>query len=338
MAENIVVIERETIVRDTLARILRREGYRVHTAQDAPGALELVTGLRDLALVVADDDLTYGSGLAAYRQLKTAHPMVRSVILAKEAVDGSPASLWDEEGGRVRKLGLDDCLVRPFEMDALVATVGRLLHSLAAERERNALLERLRKNVVKMVDSLAQALEARDPYTAGHSLRVAEFSLMIAAELGFSDLEMAVLEHGAALHDIGKIAVRQEVLHKPSHLTEEEFEHIKIHPVVGREILEPIDDFKDMLDLVYYHHERIDGKGYPEGLKGDRIPLMAQIVAVADTYDAMTSDRPYRRGMPSERALLIMNEVAGTQLNAEFVAILTRRIRAIEAIPDQTAG
>ena len=210
----------------------------------------------------------------------------------------------------------------------------------AAERERQALLERLRKNVVKMVDSLAQALEARDPYTAGHSLRVAEFSLMIASELGFSDFEMAILEHGAALHDIGKIAVRQEVLHKPGHLTEEEFEHIKIHPVVGREILEPLEDFKDMLDLVYYHHERIDGKGYPEGLSGDRIPLMAQIVAVADTYDAMTSDRPYRRGMPPERALLIMGEVAGTQLNARFVEILARHVRAIEAAAaaSQAAG
>jgi HD-GYP domain-containing protein (c-di-GMP phosphodiesterase class II) len=118
------------------------------------------------------------------------------------------------------------------------------------------------------------------------------------------------------------------VLHKPGRLTDEEFEHIKIHPVVGKEILEPIGDFKEMLDLVYYHHERIDGRGYPEGLKGEDIPLLAQIVAVADTYDAMTSDRPYRDGMHPERALAIMSEVAGTQLNADFVALLTRRIRA----------
>jgi putative nucleotidyltransferase with HDIG domain len=195
------------------------------------------------------------------------------------------------------------------------------------DRERMALLERLRKNVITMVDSLAQALEARDPYTAGHSLRVAEYSLMIGEEIGLSDLELEVLRHGATLHDIGKIAVKQEVLNKPGRLTDEEFEHIKIHPVVGREILEPIEDFKEMLDLVYYHHERIDGRGYPEGLKGDHIPVLAQIVAVADTYDAMTSDRPYRQGMHPERALAIMKEVSGSQLNPDLVAIFTRRIR-----------
>lgn len=320
MGEHILVIEREAVVRSTVARLLTREGFAVHAAASAEEALNVCRGVRDLAVVIGDAQLTP----PAYQELKTAHPHVRTVAILPE---GQPA----EAQGQARRMGLDDCLVRPFDMDELVATIGRLLLALKAERERGVLLERLRKNVVKMVDSLANALEARDPYTAGHSLRVADFSLMIASELGFSDFQLAVLEHGAALHDIGKIAVRQEVLHKPSHLTEEEFEHIKIHPVVGREILEPIEDFRDMLDLVYYHHERIDGKGYPEGLRGDQIPLMAQIVAVADTYDAMTSDRPYRRGMPSERALLIMKEVAGTQLNAEFVDILARKVRAQEA-------
>lgn len=195
-----------------------------------------------------------------------------------------------------------------------------------SDRSRGALLERLRKDVVTMVDSLAQALEARDPYTHGHSLRVADFSLMIAQDAGLSASEIETLKHGAALHDIGKIAIRQEVLHKPGRLTDEEFRHIMEHPVVGREILEPLEDFKPMLDVVYYHHERIDGRGYPEGLKGNQIPLLAQIVAVADTYDAMTSDRPYRSGMQPEKAFAVMREVAGQQLNAEFVALLSHRI------------
>jgi HD-GYP domain-containing protein (c-di-GMP phosphodiesterase class II) len=194
------------------------------------------------------------------------------------------------------------------------------------ERERNALLDRLRQDVVKMVNSLAKALEDRDPYTAGHSQRVAELSMIIGRAQGLSEWELEVLRHGSALHDIGKIAIRQEILHKPGRLTDEEYEHIKLHPVVGREILAPIEDFHELLEVVYHHHERIDGRGYPDGLAGEAIPMLAQIVAVADTYDAMTSDRPYRQGMQPARALAIMREVGGTQLNAGLVAILARHV------------
>ena len=321
MADHILVVDGEAIVRDTVARILVRAGFEAHVAEDAEKALALCRALPELAVVVADGRSTDDGGLAALRWVREHHPHVRSVVLS-----GSPEAPEQAHG-----LGIHAFMVRPIDMEALLAAVTTLAAELRRERDRNALLERLRKNVVTMVDSLAQALEARDPYTHGHSLRVAEYSVMIGEELGLSDLELEVLRHGAALHDIGKIAVRQDVLDKPGRLTDEEFEHIKIHPVVGREILEPIEDFKEMLDLVYYHHERIDGRGYPEGLKGEAIPMLAQIVAVADTYDAMTSDRPYRQGMATERALAIMKEVSGTQLNAEFVAILSRRVRAHEA-------
>lgn len=323
MADHILVIDGEAIVRDTVARILTRAGFHVHVAADVEQALALSHAVPEVAVVVSDARLCAEGGLSALRLVREAHPRVRSIVLSPDPV--APAAVAD--------FGVDAYKTRPFDMNELLGLVNDLTDSLRRERERGALLDRLRKNVVTMVDSLAQALEARDPYTAGHSMRVAEFSLMIGEELGLSDLELEVLRHGAALHDIGKIAVKQEVLHKPGRLTDEEFEHIKIHPVVGKEILEPIGDFKEMLDLVYYHHERIDGRGYPEGLKGQDIPLLAQIVAVADTYDAMTSDRPYRDGMHPERALAIMSEVAGTQLNADFVALLTRRIRAQIAEP-----
>jgi putative nucleotidyltransferase with HDIG domain len=316
MGEQILVVERETVVRNTVVRILARAGFRVHAAEDAADALGQLAGLGELAVVVA-----HSLEVEAIRHARAAHPRVRSILIA---TDAEPAS-----GRLAHDVGVDHTLVMPLDMDHLLATVQSLSSALKRDRERLALLERLRKNVVGMVDSLAQALEARDPYTAGHSLRVADYSLMIGEELGLSDLELEVLRHGAALHDIGKIAVKQEVLHKPGRLTDEEFEHIKIHPVVGKEILEPIEDFQEMLDLVYYHHERIDGRGYPEGLKGADIPVLAQIVAVADTYDAMTSDRPYRAGMHPERALAIMKEVSGTQLNGDLVAILSRRVRAL---------
>lgn len=313
MAEHILVLDGEAAVRDAIAHVLIREGFEVHTADSPEAALRVCAQVPELAVVVSQapaDDPTN-----TLRKVKSAHPLIRTIAVAETRVDA-----W----------GIDEQLLLPLEMGALVSAVDRLARALRADRERLALLEQLRRNVVTMVDSLAQALEARDPYTAGHSLRVAEYSLLIADELGFTEYEKELLRHGAALHDIGKIAVSQEVLHKPGRLTADEYEHIKMHPVVGREILEPIDDFRPMLEMVYHHHERIDGQGYPEGLSGDRIPVMAQIVAVADTYDAMTSDRPYRQGMPREKALAIMDQVAGTQLNAEFVAIFARRIRAIE--------
>lgn len=318
MGEQILVVEAEAVVRHTVARILAREGFKVHAASDAAEARALCDAVEGLSVVVAGG---HGpDGAEAIRHARLAHPGVRSIIIG---LDSEPAT-----GRMAHDLGVDHVRPAPVDMDDLLVTIRSLTVALRKERERNALLERLRKNVVTMVDSLAQALEARDPYTAGHSARVADYSLMIGEDLGLSDLELEVLRHGSVLHDIGKIAVKQEVLHKPGRLTDDEFEHIKIHPVVGKEILEPIEDFQEMLDLVYYHHERIDGRGYPEGLKGDAIPMLAQIVAVADTYDAMTSDRPYRDGMHPERALAIMKEVSGTQLNGDLVAILTRRVRA----------
>lgn len=316
MAEQILVVAGEPVVRSTVARILSREGFTVHLAENAEEAASMCDRLRDLAVVVAGS----ASALEVVERVKATHPRIRSVMIAE--------ALSEEASGQARRLGVDGLLEQPFEMAGLLETIAQLSASLQAERDRNAMLERLRANVVTMVDSLARALEDRDPYTAGHSLRVAEYSVMIGSALGLSDFHLELLRHGAALHDIGKIAVRQDVLHKPGRLTDDEYEHIKMHPVVGREILEPIEDFKEMLDLVYYHHERIDGRGYPEGLAGDEIPLLAQIVAVADTYDAMTSDRPYRSGMPPEKAFAIMNEVSGTQLNAELVTLLARRIRA----------
>ncbi|HEY9724654.1 MAG TPA: HD domain-containing phosphohydrolase [Oscillatoriaceae cyanobacterium] len=314
MAEHILVLDGEAAIRDAIAHVLIREGFEVHQADSPESALHVCAQIPELAVVVSQAPLPDPANTLA--KVKSAHPMIRTIAVSNAKGDG-----W----------GVDEHLTLPLEMSALVSAVDRLARALRADRERLALLEQLRRNVVRMVDSLAQALEARDPYTAGHSLRVAEYSLLIAEELGFTEYEKELLRHGAALHDIGKIAVSQEVLHKPGRLTADEYEHIKMHPVVGREILEPIDDFGPMLEMVYHHHERIDGQGYPEGLAGDRIPVMAQIVAVADTYDAMTSDRPYRQGMHREKALAIMTQVAGTQLNAEFVAIFARRIRAAEA-------
>ncbi|MDR6554324.1 HD domain-containing phosphohydrolase [Paenibacillus qinlingensis] len=170
--------------------------------------------------------------------------------------------------------------------------------------------------------TLAAALDARDAYTAGHSMRVARYSLLIGRSVQLSEQELDWLNKTALLHDIGKIGVRDAVLLKDGRLSEEEFEQIKRHPDLGESILkqiEPAEAMAPMLPGVRSHHERYDGAGYPDGLKGQDIPVFGRIIAVADAFDAMTSDRPYRKGMPVEKAMAILAEGKGSQWDPRFV-------------------
>ena len=161
---------------------------------------------------------------------------------------------------------------------------------------------------------MAEALEARDVYTRGHSDAVASISVQIGARLGLDDKKLHDLELGGKLHDIGKIGIPDHVLHKPGRLNEEEWGIIKSHPLVGYRIMSQAPPLKRLLDMVKHHHERFDGKGYPDGLSGEDIPLEARAMAVADTFHALISDRPYREGMNKPQAIEVIKEVSGTQL------------------------
>jgi HD-GYP domain-containing protein (c-di-GMP phosphodiesterase class II) len=179
--------------------------------------------------------------------------------------------------------------------------------------------EDLQSAYLQFTGSLASALDARDSYTAGHSHRVSEYSCAIAETLGLSAEKVGHIRIGALLHDIGKIGVSDSVLQKPGRLTGEEFALIQQHPTIGRRILEGVNGFHPYLGIVELHHENWDGTGYPHGLRGEEVPLAARIVHVADAFDAMTSDRPYRRGMSVSEALGILNRFAGTQFDPEIV-------------------
>ncbi|MFI8686672.1 HD-GYP domain-containing protein [Rossellomorea sp. NPDC077527] len=169
---------------------------------------------------------------------------------------------------------------------------------------------------------VAGTLDARDPYTAGHSKRVAEYSVLIAKQSNWSVREIDLLNKSALLHDIGKIGIRDDVLLKEGKLTEEEFDQIKRHPEIGEEIVKGVQLTEELLPIlpgIRHHHERMDGLGYPDRLKGNEIPVFGRLIAVADAFDAMTSNRPYRRGMPHEKAFSILKEGKGTQWDEQFV-------------------
>jgi HD-GYP domain-containing protein (c-di-GMP phosphodiesterase class II) len=175
---------------------------------------------------------------------------------------------------------------------------------------------------VGTVKALAAAIDGKDRYTRGHSERVARFSIAIAEQLGLPDAEIEALRISALLHDVGKIGIDDKVLKKPSKLTNEEFEIMKTHPQKGFKIMSQIPAMREFLPGMYMHHEMINGEGYPQGLSGDEIPMQARIVSVADTFDAMTTDRPYQKAMELDEALALIKTYVGTRYDERVVDAL----------------
>jgi HD-GYP domain-containing protein (c-di-GMP phosphodiesterase class II) len=181
-----------------------------------------------------------------------------------------------------------------------------------------------RELFVGTVKALAAAIDGKDKYTRGHSERVARISVAIGKQLRMDEEELEALRISALLHDVGKIAIDDSILKKPAALTDEEFEIMKTHPIKGYKIMSQIPAMKDFITGMYMHHEMVNGKGYPQGLTGDQIPLQAKIVSVADTFDAMTIDRPYSRGMQLNDALARIRELVGTRYDGAVVEALVR--------------
>lgn len=206
---------------------------------------------------------------------------------------------------------------------------------LANERLRQKGLEVLKSQDV--ISTLAQALEARDHYTQGHSSRVAEVAVLLARELGLSREEQDVVRHGCLLHDIGKIHVPDAVLRKPGALSDDEYQLMRKHPAIGEQICRPLAFARPFLAIVRHHHERWDGKGYPDGLKGEEVSVHARITAIADAWDAMTSDRPYRTALPPQVAFGRLEEGAGTQFDPNLIEVFVRVMkRRVEASPEES--
>ena len=177
-----------------------------------------------------------------------------------------------------------------------------------------------------MMQTLSTTIEAKDEYTRGHSYRVAEYAALIAAELGWSSEEIQQLKHAAYLHDIGKIGIPDLILNKPSRLTDDEYNLIKKHTVIGAEILKDITFVPHIVEVARNHHERYDGTGYPRGLAGEDIPYMARILTIADCFDAMTARRPYKKPLSVSYAVSELKKNSGTQFDPELVNVFIRLI------------
>jgi HD-GYP domain-containing protein (c-di-GMP phosphodiesterase class II) len=267
-------------------------------------------------------------GNGAHRQLWEARfPSIRNLLLLQAADQGTTGwllALNKPEAASFRKT--DAAILSPFL--SIIEMYGK---SLGRFQEMKELM-------VGMTRSLTAAIDAKDPFTLGHSERVARIATEIARGLGMDEVERADIYLAGLLHDIGKIGIQDYILRKPGSLTKEEYEHVKQHVTIGFSILSDVRAIRNLLPGVLYHHENYDGTGYPDGLRGDAIPLLARILAVADAYDSMSSPRPYRDALPFKEVEARLQEGAGTQWDPKVVDALLRVRQVVHAIRQKGVG
>lgn len=284
-------------------------GYRLRTLQSLDSASGPVqTILRNVFLVTGFGVLLAAVILSGLSSRSIAKPLAEVVSRLRQS----------EKTGLLPEF---DLKLRPVqEIRDLTESFNRAARAIREARES------LHRAYVEFIESLASALDARDPYTAGHSRRVSEYSCGIARALNLPPGELEGVRIGSLLHDIGKIGVADDVLQKTGRLDSRERALIQQHPVIGRRILEGVGGFQSWLPAVELHHENWNGSGYPLGLRGDATPISARIVHVADAYDAMTTDRPYRRGMSQEEAIGVLQQHAGTEFDPTIVSAFVRSL------------
>jgi putative nucleotidyltransferase with HDIG domain len=295
---------------------LSRQGYH---CEEAGNAIEALDKMRTYAadLVMLDMKMPGKSGMELLPELKASYPNT-AVIMATAVAEANLAI-------QCMRLGADDYITKPFNLDEVVLNVEKTLEKQMLEQQIKEYQEHLQQKVEQQtgeirrlflgsIESLVFALEAKDKYTAGHSRRVTEIALAIGRELKLSEEDLENLRWGSLLHDVGKIAVDHFVQNKPGKLTPAEYEHIMIHAHVGAGIVKPVVNEK-VVEIVEHHHDHYDGSGLHQVVAGKDIPLGARILAVADAFDAMTSDRPYRPAMPVEKACHEIERCSGTQFD-----------------------
>lgn len=336
----VLIVDDEEVLRQMLHEVLSSE-YALAASETAEQALDFIHQY-SADVVLVDKNLPGLTGLDLLKQIKSQSPDIEVIVIT------GYASL--ESALEALRLGAYDYLLKPFDDISIVSEkVHRAIEKRELAKERRGLLEQLllsneelrstqnfmRRSYLETLTSMITALEARDAYTRGHSDRVAEFSVAIGREMKLGPDRMERLRDGARLHDLGKIGVREQILNKAGRLTEEEFDHIKEHPVIGAQIIGKMENYRQLLPMIRNHHERWDGKGYPDGLSGDEIPLEARIVAVADCYDAMTSKRPYRTPSEFDSAINILKEVSGSQLDPAVVGAFLIAVQRGSIVPQK---
>ncbi len=338
---SLLVVDDEEPIRSALKRFLSQQSYEVTTAATGEEALQALERHK-VACILLDVRLPDANGVDLVPKVLELEPNA-AVLMLTAVNDAASAALCMQRGAM-------DYLTKPVDLTDLLRAIQRALrrrdtmiesqqinHWLKEEvairtaelRMERANLERIS---VATLEALVNALEAKDPYLRGHSARVADLAATVAAELSLSEEEVELIRTAGRLHDIGKIGIREEILNKQGPLTDEEFEHVKNHTVTGSQILAPLAHLKHIIDIVRSHHERWDGKGYPDGLTSEEIPLGARIIGAVEIYDALTTSRPYQEKMVPELAIERLRDLVGTVIDPKVHKALQAVVARREAL------
>ncbi len=304
---SVAIAWKEELKQEVIIKIMRRDSDSIYTRILKRGIIKyaMMTGEEYLVRNVDEDDIFY-------KDVAESKSAFAIPLRTKEGVVG----VFEIERGRTDAFTEEDMRILRIFARIVAITLQRVEY-----------LVDIKKTFLGTVEALTYAIELKDPYTHGHSRRVADHSIAIAKALGLPKETIERIELAALLHDIGKIGIRGSVLDKPARLTDDEYEEIKKHPVLGAELVGKIETLRDIAKIIRHHHERCDGKGYPDGLTCDEIPLESKIIAIADAFDAMISDRPYRKALSVEEALEIIEKDGGNQWDAAIAEIAVRVFR-----------
>jgi response regulator RpfG family c-di-GMP phosphodiesterase len=317
----VTVVDDEPIAQDVLVRAARSWHFHCQAASTAEQAVQLLE--RNLTpIVVTDLRMPGRGGLWLVQEIRRRWPQVGIIVLT--------AGHDPDATNECLRAGAHHYFFKPIKLDEfrhVLETAYRTYHLDQENNQRRTELERavrrqtrrVRRTFLSAITSLARTVEERDPYTAGHSRRVRRYSLLLAEALGLSAAQSRLLHLAAQLHDIGKVAVPDAILNKPTSLTPEEFDVVRQHPTTGERILAPVVRNCTVLAAIRGHHERLDGSGYPDKLRGDRIPLLARVISIPDCFDALTTSRAYRAALPLPQALDILRAGAGRHFEPAFV-------------------
>jgi len=345
----VLVVDDEEPIRNALRKYLKQQQFEVYTAGSAEEALQQLR-LHKVALMLSDIRMPGTSGVDLVPQALEIEPDL-AILMLTAVNDATSAALCMQRGAL-------DYLTKPIELADLGRAVQRALKRREMHLEnrhlnqwlkeevttRTAELQRERHRLERVstatLEVLVNALEAKDPYLRGHSARVADLSANIATETGLSEEDVERVRMAGRLHDLGKIGTRDAVVNKEGPLTADEFEHVKQHVIIGAQILAPLVHLGDIVAMVKSHHERFDGSGYPDGLRGEDVPMGGRIIAVAEVYDALTTARPYQEKMTPEQAVERMAELSGTVLDPRVYEALVRLVgrRQTLVFLDEDAG